>query len=669
MKLFKYIFVLLCLSLTGLASAQVVEFHVNEKYYNDGQNYVHKFYLSDVDSIVYVPALDWTPTIEVKDFYQDEQEQTHVHLHVTTGPDADFGRLYYGVNYISSRYFSDIEQNPELDTLTNYIVIDKGSDLEMDFVVPDPTQKYRFILYTANLRHFSIGGRYYYDATCDADYAYWLENKDWTAWASTPSEFSKAGGTGEFPLGEAGTGTYKYSIMWSDEVSGMFVYFRQNKINPNISQFKITYEFDEFIIDAEWDENLNLYRLFYPETFTGYTHPNYGKVFASDYITYYAKRNWSELTWDVLYNNNLASSYDPDTGTFTFYLYYYVDAGYFGYGSEIFQVDGFPDYTTTAQFIEIQKATAEGEKNQAVIEFTLGPDVAWAEYAMTSTSMSEQEAAEAIIAKTLASTKITQSSQVRLPLEEEGTYRVTVVAFNSNGAAKAQASCDFTFVNEDNWQSLGMGQYTDDFMTMGSYDNETDEWSSIYNGLEPQTYSVEVFENTKTPGLYRLKNAYGYAYPYNEEGDWDASMDYYLEINATDPNNVFIKKQALGLDWGYGMISVESDGAYYMEKYGLTPAQITAALESDVFGKLANGVITFPEDVFMVSFGDYEFYGNHNGAFKLVLPGYAGNAQSAPRKAPVLKKKEAVGTLLPANEERLTTRKTIFRKKINDLVE
>ena len=55
-------------------------------------------------------------------------------------------------------------------------------------------------------------------------------------------------------------------------------------------------------------------------------------------------------------------------------------------------------------------------------------------------------------------------------------------------------------------------------------------------------------------------------------------------------------------------------------------------------GTLENGIITFPKNAFYVKMAEYNngnwsFYGNENGAFKLVLPGYGDNAQSAPRKS------------------------------------
>ena len=179
MKTLRYLFALLCLATASLASAQVVEFHVNENYHNDGQTHVYKFYLSGIDSIVYVPALDWTPTVEIKDYYEDEQGQTHVRVHATTGPDADFARLYFAEKAINSSYFSSADVYPERDTLTNYTPLEKGCDLEMDFVLPDPTQKYWVTLATANLRYYPSYYRGFVTSQCLIDYTYWQEMGDW----------------------------------------------------------------------------------------------------------------------------------------------------------------------------------------------------------------------------------------------------------------------------------------------------------------------------------------------------------------------------------------------------------------------------------------------------------------------------------------------------------
>ena len=284
------------------------------------------------------------------------------------------------------------------------------------------------------------------------------------------------------------------------------------------------------------------------------------------------------------------------------------------------------DYTVTAGFAGI--LTTPEEESQAVIDLAKGADVATAMYALTDYSTKENEVATAIVDGRIEATELSEDSRIYLPLEEDGTYRVTIVGLDAEGELKSTASVVFEFAKGGSlWESLGMGFYTDDFMTYGYYDKENDNaWTPFYEDVTPQTYEVEVLAHTKKPGLYRLKNAYGAAYPFNEEGDWDTSMDYYLVIDAQDPDYVKIDAQELGLNWyDLGMVTVESDASYYVNgNPDMTPAEIVKALAGygvdNPFGKLVDGTITFPEDAFMVTVGEDEFYGNHNGAFKLVLP-------------------------------------------------
>ncbi|MBP5514921.1 MAG: hypothetical protein J6Y04_09140 [Bacteroidaceae bacterium] len=264
------------------------------------------------------------------------------------------------------------------------------------------------------------------------------------------------------------------------------------------------------------------------------------------------------------------------------------------------------DYSANALYAGILKTPAE--TYQGVVDLTLGADVASAKYAMTSADVSEEEAAAAIVAGELEAEEITENTRVYLPLEEDGKYRVTVVTFDEEGEVQESASCVFEFVKgESPWQSLGMALYTDDIV------------GPLFEA-DPVTYEVEVFEHKDNPGLYRLKNAYGEGYPYNEEGDWDASMDYYLEIDATDPTSVYFEEQELGLDWGYGMMSAVSDAARYLA-IGYDIETIKA--NGIEFGSLVDGVITFPVKGIIAFDDDGGYYANTNGAFKLVLPGAA----------------------------------------------
>lgn len=172
--------------------------------------------------------------------------------------------------------------------------------------------------------------------------------------------------------------------------------------------------------------------------------------------------------------------------------------------------------------------------------------------------------------------------------EADITYKLVIQPETSSSWA-TNGQFAYTLLIEK-WDNLGVGLYTDDLVC------------GIFSAA-PISYEVEILEKASKPGMYRLVNAYGENYPYNEPGDWDDSKDYLLEIDATDSTAVSIAAQPLGLDWGYGMFWVRS----------VKP------------GTLKDGIITFPVQgfhVLMESYNDgaWSFYGNNNEAFAVVLP-------------------------------------------------
>ena len=159
------------------------------------------------------------------------------------------------------------------------------------------------------------------------------------------------------------------------------------------------------------------------------------------------------------------------------------------------------------------------------------------------------------------------------------------------------------------WESLGMGTYVEDCV------------SALF-GVENVAYAVEVQENMENRGIYRLVNPYGKAYPYNEEGDYDASQNYYMEINAQDPEGVYITRFNTGMDWGYGECIVWSMANYYMVRQGLSLEDVKA---EGLCGTLSEGLITFPKESLLFGMMDYQDGGlypaNGNGKFTVALPG------------------------------------------------
>jgi len=217
---------------------------------------------------------------------------------------------------------------------------------------------------------------------------------------------------------------------------------------------------------------------------------------------------------------------------------------------------------------------------------------------------SAEEIADKIIAGTIATEEDTESSYKIFPLTEAGLYSVVAVAFNENGDAKEFSYVTFEFIPagmDDPWVSLGFCEYTDDLFI------------PLY--APPSyivTYDVEILEHRDKPGLFRLKNAYGEDYPYNDPGDY-AEFNVYIEIDATDPDGVFIDYQSMGVNWGDGDAYIYSLASYMMDE-GDTFEEVK---EAGVCGTYKDGIITFPEDALFVE-DDYGLNdGNTNGLWKV----------------------------------------------------
>lgn len=178
------------------------------------------------------------------------------------------------------------------------------------------------------------------------------------------------------------------------------------------------------------------------------------------------------------------------------------------------------------------------------------------------------------------------------------TYTVTRVKWNDVGY----------YIDDDGNKVEGWAMYTDDFVT------------AVF-GVSNLSFPTRIQERDDMKGYFRLINTYGENYPYNDPGDWDADNNYYIYIDATDPDEVYIPQRCpIGVDWGYGPMAVFSLSGYYLEKYATSKdaADLNTAIEN--LGTYANGKITFPVNSLLFNYGTGGLYtANGSGAFKLVI--------------------------------------------------
>lgn len=157
---------------------------------------------------------------------------------------------------------------------------------------------------------------------------------------------------------------------------------------------------------------------------------------------------------------------------------------------------------------------------------------------------------------------------------------------------------------DEDWRSLGMGKYRDDYIT------------KIYI-VDCYEFDVEIQESKKTPGLYRIVSPYK-SYPTNPT---EMESDTYMIINATDPEHVFISEHYTGMDWGMGEFVIYSiAGDYYENIYG----SLEEAIKEGLCGTLKDGIITFPRKTLLIregreNLGSYQL-ANSSGKFRVVLP-------------------------------------------------
>ena len=264
--------------------------------------------------------------------------------------------------------------------------------------------------------------------------------------------------------------------------------------------------------------------------------------------------------------------------------------------------------------------------------FAVGMTEAGADVAEISSVVIEADADAAAVADAIAAGDLTATvsapGMIYVPIPEGMTGKLQIVsAVVVKGELKSYAADGFEYYGgaPSPWKSLGIGYYTDDFVV------------PLYTEAgKSYTYQVEIEQNTDTPGLYRMVNAYAPV----AEGFGEKGGKKNIEINAEDPEGVYILLQDTGLDFGDGAIGIMSWGAYYLGTY-----DVATVKKNGLLGKLEKGVFTLPviereksdgSKAYyqgLTTIGDGSYYGCPNGEFKVVLPTASTATRAAARSA------------------------------------
>ena len=269
----------------------------------------------------------------------------------------------------------------------------------------------------------------------------------------------------------------------------------------------------------------------------------------------------------------------------------------------------------------------------AMCDLQLGADVTTVKAIVVEDAADDGAVADAILAGDIEGTDV-EAGTIYVPIAEDlsGKLKVVAVVIAEN-EVKTVKSAGFEYYGGGGnpWKSLGEGYFVDDLIcplfnyTVADYGNE---------------YPVEIDESTSTPGLYRLKAMYSaVAADFGvESGTGD------VLVHAENANAVYIPLQPLELTLGSnGPFSISTDAGELVEEHGF---DVVYAKLPNIFGRLENGVITFPllesqsgsQYQLYAILGEKYYLGGKSGSFKIVLPGASAEAKANAKRAAMARK-------------------------------
>lgn len=315
------------------------------------------------------------------------------------------------------------------------------------------------------------------------------------------------------------------------------------------------------------------------------------------------------------------STFDPKTGVFEIFTVVFIKQGVLNNGYDYIQLPGFAHYEVE---FKVNGNFVDASGNESVILSVFKSDDLYSyAYEIYPGTLSAAEIAAKVteIQNDSEAVLYTQSTQtLNLNLPEYGPYTIVVVGYDQGGNKIYDSSFTFeykTVQSASEWASIGTCLYTDDYV------------ASLFTNLGGESWEVEIEENTNTPGYYRLVNPYYSWLESLSAADIYMPGNYYLYVNASDPDGVYIPESPLGfaLDQD-GMLIAYSRAAHFLEGGN----SLEAIKQAGYCGKLENGVITFPTKTLLAGFANTEgwYYANSNGNFSIDISELT---QSAPAKA------------------------------------
>lgn len=438
----------------------------------------------------------------------------------------------------------------------------------------------------------------------------------WSPWCATKAQWEKAGLDGnDFPFPNCtGTCTYTYTQFFGGDDSGLPFYYRQNLLDPTIGEIRID----------SWCYGVTLILNFNPQTnniqiepqFSGCIDDELGDVYITDVS------HWQNKDYYASY----PCKFDPVTGRIVLNTAWMAGANHascYGYGEEYIQLAGYyvPDYSVETSYCGVLTDASGNVSAQLSVSIT-GQDVAKVVGVVMEGDADADAVAEAIKAGELEAAELENGYNNLAIGDKTGSLQAVVVVFDAEDNIQAVKSSNFEYYGggKSPWKSLGKGYFTDDAVL------------TMFFNAEAPAYEVEIQEHTEKPGYYRLVDPYTEGvYPYTSESLEKplAPAGKYLYVDATDPEAVYVEEQEVGMDWGYGAMTLQSVGYDYLAYYG--PDMFETIKSKGFFGSVNEGVISFPLFEAETQSGEtysYQWYLGMGGKYyntgekiSIVLPG------------------------------------------------
>lgn len=333
-------------------------------------------------------------------------------------------------------------------------------------------------------------------------------------------------------------------------------------------------------------------------------------------VKYWIAEFWG-LGWEnvdrVMALNDLPQSiFNPKTGLFSLDVAVVSNdktmpgtSAAYGVGYEYLQLPGYKSYEIsfdyTGNYVDAkgnEYAIVNAFKTDDVASFVADIFNGELDEAGVSAAIEDIKAADDLESYTESTTNLA------FVCEENGLYTVVGIGYDENGNEVCNAAYTFNYSTvkaDDPWETIGYCEYTDGFV------------NSCYSKLGGETWDVEIQVDPENPGLYRLVNPYeAWAKAYAAAGVTYGKGNYYIVINAANPDQVYLEESNIGL------IVDPADGQWIVSSLAFDAIQNgypdSEIAKLGMFGTLSDGLITFPTDKLLVSFQNDNnwYYGNRD---------------------------------------------------------